>query len=73
MIHSRPETATHPDRSMTRFKINYRDIAPSGDVIGRGIIIDADCLEDAEARACLLARGDEDIESVRRFTWGEVA
>jgi hypothetical protein len=58
---------------MPRFKINYRDISPKGDVIGRGLLIDADCLEDAEARACLLARGDEDIESVRLFWSREVA
>lgn len=58
---------------MPRFKINYRDRNPQGNVIGRGLFIDADCLEDAEARACLLARGDEDIESVRRFARGEVA
>jgi hypothetical protein len=58
---------------MTLFKIHYRDIAPSGDVIGRGLLIDADCLEDAEARACFLARGDEDIESVRQFWPREVA
>jgi hypothetical protein len=55
------------------FKVDYRDRTPSGDVIGRGLFIEADCLEDAEARACLLARGDEDIESVRRFARGEVA
>lgn len=52
---------------MSLFKINYRDTAPSGDVIGRGILIDADCLEDAEARACLMARGDEELESVQLF------
>jgi len=34
---------------------------------GRGLFIEADCLEDAEARACLMARGDEAIESVRQF------
>jgi hypothetical protein len=58
---------------MPRFKINYRDITPIGDVIGRGLLIDADCLEDAEARACFLARGDEDIESVRQFWPREAA
>jgi len=58
---------------MPRFKINYRDITPIGDVIGRGLLIDADCLEDAEARACLLARGDEEIESVRLFWPREAA
>jgi hypothetical protein len=58
---------------MPRFKINYRDIMPIGDVIGRGLLIDADCLEDAEARACLLARGDEEIESVRLFWPREAA
>lgn len=52
---------------MTLFKVLYRDIAPTGDVIGRGLFIEADCLEDAEARACLMARGDEAIESVRQF------
>jgi len=34
---------------------------------GRGLFIEADCLEDAKARACLMARGDEAIESVRQF------
>lgn len=58
---------------MPRFKINYRDITPIGDVIGRGLLIDADCLEDAEARACLLARGDEEIESVLLFWPREAA
>lgn len=58
---------------MALFKVCYRDTAPSGDVIGRGIFIEADCLEDAEARACLMARGDEDLESVRQFWPREVA
>lgn len=53
---------------MALFKVSYRDITPTGDVIGRGIYIKADCLEDAVARACLLARGDEEIESVRLFS-----
>lgn len=58
---------------MSLFKVNYRDTVPSGDVIGRGLLIDADCLEDAEARACLMARGDEEIDSVRLFWPREVA
>lgn len=53
---------------MALFKVSYRDITPSGDVIGRGTYVEADCMEDAEARACLLARGDEEIESVRLFS-----
>ncbi len=50
---------------MPRFKIHYLETAPNDDVIGRIILIDADCLEDAEALACFLARGDENIVSVR--------
>lgn len=53
---------------MPLFKVSYRDIEPTGNVIGRGTYIEADCLEDAEARACLMARGDEEIESVRQFS-----
>jgi hypothetical protein len=53
------------------FKVSYRYRSPSGDVIGRGNYIEADCLEDAETLACLQARGDEDVESVRRFARGE--
>lgn len=59
--------AHYPVDPMTLFKVLYRDIAPTGDLIGRGLFIEADCLEDAEARACLMARGDEAIESVRPF------
>jgi len=50
---------------MPRFKIHYLETAPNDDVIGHIILIDADCLEDAEALACFLARGDENIVSVR--------
>ena len=54
------------------FAIENRDPKSGANVIGRGILIDADCLEDAEARACLMARGDEEIESVRQFWPREV-
>lgn len=55
------------------FKVDYRDRTPSGDVIGRGLFIEADCLEDAQRLAQKRCRADEEVESVRRFARGEVA
>lgn len=55
------------------FKVSYRDRFPSGDVIGRGTYIEANCLEEAETLARLQTRGGEELESVRRFALGGVA
>jgi hypothetical protein len=55
------------------FKVDYRDRQPSGEVIGRGNYIEADCLEDAEALAWSQRRLGEEVKSVRRFVRGEVA
>ncbi len=55
------------------FKVDYRDRTPSGDVIGRGLFIEADSLEQAFRLAQERCRADEEIESVRRFARGEAA
>jgi hypothetical protein len=55
------------------FRVEYSDRAPSGDVIGRGNYIEADCLEDAEALAWSQRRLGEELKSVRRFVRGEVS
>jgi hypothetical protein len=55
------------------FKVDYINLNPSEDVIGRGIYIEADCLEQAQRIAQEKCRADEKLESVRRFARGEVA
>lgn len=55
------------------FKVDYCDLNPTGDVIGRGLFIEADCLEQASRLAQERCRADEEVESVRRFARGEVA
>ena len=55
------------------FKVDYRDLNPTGDVIGRGLFIEADSLEQASRLAQERCRADEELESVRRFARGEVA
>lgn len=55
------------------FRAYYRDHDPSGGLIGRGIYIEADSLEQAQGLAQERCRADEEIESVRRFARGEVA
>lgn len=55
------------------FKVYYRDHDPSGGLIGRGIYIEADSLEQAQGLAQKRCRADEEIESVRRFACLEVA
>ncbi len=54
------------------FKADYRDRQPSGEVIGRGLLIEADSLEQALRLAHGRCRADEEIDSVRRYTRGEV-
>lgn len=63
----------HIASSTMLFKVDYRDRQPSGEVIGRGNYIEADCLEDAEALAWSQRRLGEEVKSVRRFVRGEVA
>jgi hypothetical protein len=57
------------------FRVEYSDTKriASGDVIGRGLYIEADSLEQAFRLAQERCRADEDIESVRRFARGEAA
>jgi hypothetical protein len=55
------------------FKADYINLNPSEDVIGRGLYIEADGLEQAQRIAQKKCRADEKLESVRRFARGEVA
>lgn len=55
---------------MSLFKVNYRDIAPSGDVIGRGDHIEANTIGEAQAIAARMTRASEVLESVREVRRG---
>ena len=55
------------------FRVEYADLTPSGDVIGRGNYIEASSLEQAQQLAQEQCRADEAVESVRRFARGEEA
>ena len=55
------------------FKVDYINLNPSELVIGRGLYIEADSLEQAQRLAQEKCRCDERIECVRRFARGEVA
>lgn len=73
MIASRAETPITPAFTTMLFKVDYRDLTPIGDVIGRGLFVEADSLEQASRLAQERCRADEEIESVRRFARGEAA
>jgi hypothetical protein len=47
------------------FKVSYRDLCPSGDVIGRGTYVDAPSLAAAETIARQQTRSGETLDSVR--------
>ena len=68
-----PIPAHIPHSHNMLFKIDYSNRTPSGDVIGRGFFIEADCLQQAQRFAQERCRADEHVESVRRFSRGEVA
>jgi hypothetical protein len=55
------------------FRVEYRDLIPSGDVIGRGLIIEASSQELAQRLAQGMCRANEELGSVRRFARAEVA